>query len=327
MRVDRAFTAASFFFGGLSLIACSSVLEPVGAGPVMLDRQLRPSAHAEHHGSWVAPGAVGQDLLYVSDEGTNDVYIYSWPQGKLVGTLTGISYPQGECVDKAGDVFVTSIGKNLRSHIYEYARGGTKRIAILDDLDVWPHGCAIDPTTGNLAVTNLENVRGGPGNVSIYSHARRFLGHYHASDKGYYFFCGYDETGNLFADAGADINSDYGLTELPAGGTTMSDISLDQTIYYPGGVQWDGNYVAVGDTAANAIYQFSISGSSGSLANTTRLRGASDVLQFWIARGIVAGANAGSATVKYWKYPSGGKSTQAINGLTDPVGVVVSLHK
>lgn len=326
-HIRESFAALYFLSIVALLVACDIRESAPIAQSAFGARTPRANARADQHRSWVAPGSVSQDLLYVSDEGTNDVYIYSWPQGKLVGTLTGISYPQGECVDKAGNIFVTSIGVNLRSHIYEYAHGGTKRVAKLNDLDVYPHGCAVDPTTGNLAVTNLENVRGGPGNVAIYKHARRLLGYYQAPEKYYYFFCGYDQAGNLFADAGGNISNEYGLTELPAGGTTMIDVSLNQTIYYPGAVQWDGRYVAVGDTAANEIYQFRLSGSSGTLAGATRLGGASDVLQFWIEKGTVAGANAGSATVMYWKYPAGGKATQTITGLTDPVGVVVSKHK
>jgi hypothetical protein len=325
--VRQSFPALYSISAVALLVACGVPESAPIAGQAFVAHSARANARSGQQASWIANGAVSQDLLYVSDEGTNDVYIYSWPQGKLVGTLTGISYPQGECVDAAGNVFVTSIGASLRSHIYEYAHGGTKRIAKLNELDVYPHGCAIDPTTGNLAITNLENVHGGPGNVAIYKHARHLLGSYQAPQKYYYFFCGYDKAGNLFADAGGNISNEYGLTELPVGGTAMIDVSLNQTIYYPGAVQWDGQYVAVGDTAANEIYQFSVSGSSGSLASATQLDDASDVLQFWIENGAVAGANAGSATVMYWKYPAGGKETHTITGLTDPVGVVVSKHK
>jgi len=128
-------------------------------------------AHPDSGRSWMAPGAETQDLLYISDEGTNDVYVYSWPQLKLVGTLTGFSYPQGECVDTKGDVFV--VNGRAQSQVVEFLHGGTKPIATLsDNYSNHPSGCAVDPTTENLAVTNLETGNKGDGNVIIYKKAR-----------------------------------------------------------------------------------------------------------------------------------------------------------
>src|SRR5271165_6576810 len=51
----------------------------------------RPKAvHPDHTRSWMAPDAMKNDLLYISDVGTDDVYVYSYPKAKLVGTLTGL---------------------------------------------------------------------------------------------------------------------------------------------------------------------------------------------------------------------------------------------
>jgi hypothetical protein len=54
----------------------------------------------------MARGAASQNLLYVSDIGTNSVDIYPYPSGKLVGKLTGFGSVAGLCADKSGDVFV-----------------------------------------------------------------------------------------------------------------------------------------------------------------------------------------------------------------------------
>ena len=73
--------------------------------------------------------------------------------------LSDSNSPYGECVDKAGDVFVADFGGNTGTPaILEYAHGGTKPIATLSDPGYYPESCSIDPTTGNLAVTN----DGGP---------------------------------------------------------------------------------------------------------------------------------------------------------------------
>lgn len=46
--------------------------------------------------------AQSQNLLYVSIQGFNDVYVYSYLSSaiELVGKLTGFSDPSGLCVDK-----------------------------------------------------------------------------------------------------------------------------------------------------------------------------------------------------------------------------------
>ena len=90
------------------------------------------------------------------------VLVLSFPKGDLVGTLTGFSVPSGECVDESGDVFVADGGADT---IREYAHGGTTPIATLNDPGE-PYGCSVDPTTGNLAVTN------GSDSVAIYPSAQ-----------------------------------------------------------------------------------------------------------------------------------------------------------
>ncbi len=84
------------------------------------------TAHPDRGHSWMAAGAKKRDLLYVSDVGTYDVDVYSYPRGTQVGVLRGFNFPGGECVDKQGDVFVTN---TFGQDIYEYRawRHGTNR--------------------------------------------------------------------------------------------------------------------------------------------------------------------------------------------------------
>jgi hypothetical protein len=42
------------------------------------------------------------DLIYVADQGTGDVYVYTYPQGTLSQTLTGFGSPEVLCSDKKG---------------------------------------------------------------------------------------------------------------------------------------------------------------------------------------------------------------------------------
>jgi hypothetical protein len=296
---------------------------PFGRPPSLAIGVLK-SARPDHGPSWMAPAAKRKDLLYVSDQGTADVYVYSYPRGRLMGTLTGFEDPQGLCVDKAGNVFIVNQGT---SNILEYAHGGTSPIATLSDSGYFPVGCSVDPMTGNLAVANLESATGGyQGNVSIYADAQGTPTTYTDPNIYYFLFCGYDNKGNLYADGetAASQSNTFAFGKLPRRSSTFTNILLDQTIYYPGGVQWDGNHVAVGDQDVNAIYQFTISGTVGTKVGSTQLNGASTVVQFWIHREKVIGPDINSANVMFWNYPAGGTATKTITGLSEPFGSTVS---
>jgi hypothetical protein len=275
--------------------------------------------------SWMSPGAASQDLLYVSDTGTSKVYVYSYPSDKLAGTLTDFRDPGGECVDKNGNVFITNTGDD---DILEYAHGGTKPIATLSDPGYFPFGCSIDPTSGNLAVSNnFASSGSGQGNVVVYTHAKGHpKGDYTDPNINQMLLCGYDDKGNLFVD-GLTKGSGFAFAELRRGSTTLTDITLNQSIENPGGVQWDGKYVAVGDQSTNVVYQFDVSGKKGTKVGSTPLTGATEVVQFWIAGSKLIGPDAGAQDVGIWKYPAGGSALKTITGLYVPLGATLSKAK
>ncbi len=281
------------------------------------------ATHPDRGRSWMDPNARTSDLLYVSDEGTDDVYVYSWPQGKLKGTLTGFDFPQGECVDKAGNVFIVNA---TLSEVLEYAHGGTSPIATLLDSGYYPLGCSVDPTTGNLAVTNVESTGSGPGNVAIFAHASGTPTNFADSGLSYMYFCGYDNKGNLFVD-GENAGSAFAFAKLHSGSKQFTNIMLNQTIGFAGGVQWDGTHVAVGDVNVGMIYQFTINRKTGTEVGSTALNGSARVFQFFIWGKIVVGPNTNSANVMFWNYPAGGTPTKTIEILHEPIGSTVSLSK
>ena len=271
------------------------------------------------------PSAVAPDarpaLLYVSDTVTGDVYVFSYPKGKLRQTLTGFTDPAGECVDAQGNVFVANTGG---SNIIEYAHGGTAPIATLKDDGYFPVGCSIDPTSGDLAVTNFTTTGTAPGNVAIYKKAKGRAKRRYADPSLFeVLLCGYDASGNLFVDG---LTQSYGtvVAELPHGGAKLSDITLDRTIANPGGVQWDGKYVAVGDQSSNTIYQFRIKDGKAKTVGSTQLGGATMVFQFWIDGKKVIGPDAYASDVGVWSYPAGGPARKTIGGLYVPLGATIS---
>ncbi len=302
----------------------SSLQSPLGQSPD--GGSARTQATANRDRSWMAPDAKRGDLLYISDSapnGKNVVYVYSYPRRKLKGTLTGFNEPSGQCVDKAGDVFIANFGD---SNILEYAHGGTTPIKTLSDTGYYPLGCSVDPTTGNLAVTNRLSTSFTTGDVAIYPKASGSPTSYTAQNFYYYEFCGYDNSGDLFID-GTTKGSALEYAELPSGGSAFSSLTLSQSIGFPGGVQWDSGHLAIGDQNAAVIYEFSISGSQGVEVGSTPLTGSKDVIQFWIQGKRVIGPDAGLAQVEFYKYPAGGSPTKVITGFGEPVGATISKAK
>lgn len=257
----------------------------------------------------MAREAKSENLLYVSDPKTKDVYVYSYPRARLVGTLTGFGEPRSVCADADGDVFIADV---VAYAVLEYKHGGAKPIAALSTPGR-PEGCSVDPVRGGLAVSG--GVNGIVVSIFRYSahHQWRAEQTYTDSALRRASFCGYDDRGDLFID-GLNHSGAFLLVELPRGATTFETIVLNATIKRPGQVQWDGTDVAVGDAGAvpSVIDRFSISGSSGTQVGSTKLDSAKGVAQFWIAGARVVGPDFEKDDVGFWGYPAGGSPTKTI---------------
>lgn len=307
------------------LAGCGGSQPPIGA-PGATPQTFAAAAGANSGTSWMLAEAQNDDLLYVSDGG-NNVYVFSYPLGALVGTLTGFNGADGECVDAAGNFFVT----NALGTIIKYRHGGKKAVATLNDYGSFPLSCSVDPTTGNLAVTNYPGIYSQHGNVAIYRDARGAATHYVDSGVALYYACTYDARGNLYLDGSSA--SGFAFLEMPRGGHSFKNIHLSQHFQYPGAVLWDGKYVAVGTSNAGIIYRFGISGSSGRLVGKSVLSGVRNTSQalFWIQgdRVIVpfGASKQAKSNVGFWKYPAGGRYVKRIQdfGGQQLFGVTVSL--
>jgi hypothetical protein len=268
--------------------------------------------------SWMNPAAKKSDLLYLDDQ-TGDVYVYSYPEGVLMGTLTGLPDPQGECVDTKGDVFFTTFSSE---EILEYAHGGTSPIATLSNPGQYMEGCSFDRTTGNLAVIDFEpSTGGGGGSVAIYANASGSPTVLTDSNLYLGYQIGYDHKGNIFLD-GVDSSRNFEFAELPKGSSSFTEITLNVAITTPGGVQRDGKYVTVGDAKNGNIYR--TNGSGGKVLSTTSLSDSDGIFQYFIDGRKVVGPNAYSANVGIWKFPKGGNPAMTLTGFTDPFGAAIS---
>jgi DNA-binding beta-propeller fold protein YncE len=318
------------FAAGALLAGCGSVqspsLIPGGASANV--------GHADQHRSWMNPAARSKALLYVSDIGAGDVYAFAYPKGTLMGTLTGFDEPAGLCADKSGNVW---IAEAKAAEILKYAHGGTKPIATIDETGQEPIGCAIDPTTGNLAVSNVATTTGGNGSVSVYLDASGTPTNYTDSVMPRMTFVGYDDGGNLFVD-GANGSSTFEFAELASGGNALTNINLNQSFEAPGGVAWDGKYMAVGDLLAGVVYQFSITASGATEEGSTDLTGGYSVEDFSIPLDRhqkagkqgdrIIGPSSPQQQIGFWKYPKGGEPTKTITqGVDEPFGSAISRGK
>jgi hypothetical protein len=285
---------------------------------------IEPAAAARTR-SWMAPDAKRLDLLYVSDYVTNDIDAYSFPQGKLSGVLRGILKgfvsPSGLCADRSGDVFIPD---SSNATILEYAHGSTHLARTLNDREAVPYSCAVDPTSGDLAVVNIVSSH-GPGNVAIYAHAHGHPKLYKFSSVFLWYFAAYNDRGDLFIDAADDVPSEpMALLELARGSSGLAEVSLDLTIHAPGGVGWDGKHVTVAASDASVIYRFSIAGTAGVKVGTTALRRSHFITQYVIAGDDVIGANYHGANIAFWKYPAGGTPIKTLDGFGEPFGITLS---
>jgi NHL repeat len=318
MGSSRACLSLTLGFASALLAGCGP--PALSAAPSWQPQNNARAALADRAQSWMAPDAAEIDLLYVSDVGSNAVYAYSYPGGALKGTLKGFARPSGLCVDKAGDVFVTDL---TAFRIFEYRHGGANPIAKLKDPGYEPGDCSVDPTTGNLAVTNVSKPYTGAGNLLIYPKAKGPPKRYRDPAIVYYQFCSYDDNGDLFLD-GMNAGK-FEFAKLPAGASSFTDITLNESFSYAGAVQWNGGAVAVGDYEQNVIYRFSISGRDGTEIGVTHLKGADFPIGFWLQGSRVIAPNDDGANVMFWNYPAGGSHTKLIRGLHYPWGATVSL--
>lgn len=295
----------------LALTACGGLPFGAAQGRPAQDDTQSPIGTA-HGRSWMLPAAKGSDLLYVSYFYGNDVLAYTYPGGQSVGEITGIPEAQGECTSKkrGGKWWVVATGAN---EVLEFAHGGTTPILTINTMSDQPGSCAVDPTTGNVAVTMLTT-----STVVVYTSGGIDGTTYTTPFEP--FFCGYDPKGNLYIDGSGSM-----VARLPHGGSSFESITLNQSFIFPGGVQWHDDRLAIGDQDASNVYEFRIHGTSGTLEDTTPLTGGA-AAGFWIQGKYVIAEDAGDIGI--WNYPAGGSPFQTISaGFYGSIGATVSVAR
>lgn len=306
------------------LLAGCGGTQPTGEGALHAIPQAARAAHADRAKPWMLPGAKSEDLLYIATG--DNVYVLSYPGGKLTGSLNVAGYEL--CADEKGDVFVP---QTADSTIFVYAHGGDSPIRTLSDGDQ-PLGCAVDPITGNLAVTNEGS---GAGEVAIYRHARGTAQWYQDEAIGQYGLCGYDDQGNLFLDGTGTSNV---FAELPRGSDTFKNFTLGARFVAYGSVQWDGTFITLSNPSAHAIYRLKILKTTFKVTGTTHLHqwrngysGNWPYIETWLQNGTFLAQSSSAADVGLWPYPAGGNPSKVIGGFKSGsatvYGVTISLAR
>jgi hypothetical protein len=296
--------------------------------------------HPDHHKSWISKDiARAPRLFFASDYGVGDVYIYTMPGMSLKATLTGFSGPQGLCNDSKGDIFVNNTNT---LQVLELSRTGTL-LNTFNDTYGYPVGCAVDPASGDLAVTDIFGLYGA-GQVVVWPGANPSATPHTISNPSqyFYYFDGYGPGSSLWVSG----RNSYGTYMLSGcGASSCSTIPLSGgTIYFPGAVQWDnarGNWVVFdqlcNDTNAACSYTVSDSGVLGNQTTYLAYNGSNicDMVQGVIAannKKYVAGGDyeycgTASSSNDRWAYPAGGQPTNYVtysSYYNEPIGAAIS---
>ncbi|MGA8575719.1 MAG: hypothetical protein WB609_08570 [Candidatus Cybelea sp.] len=294
--------------GGAAMLAgCGGPQPPIGAAGAMAQSQAIAN-HAERGGSWMKSGSPGSDLLYVS--GKNEVFVNSFPSGQKVGLLTGMVRPGGLCSDSSGDVFVLE-----QTAIQEFAHGGTSPIATLSySGNGAGAACSWDPTTENLAVVYGVT-------LWLYVDAQGQPQTYTDSTFSRISGCAYDSSAHLFVAGEPKGGGSLALAEFDTQKGTFMQITLDRNLLFPvAGLGWDGTYLAIDQFfggRSEKIERIQVSGSSGKVVGTVRLRGARmySSTGSWIeGSSFVAPItfDGRAKAVDVWSYPKGGEPTRKL---------------
>lgn len=273
------------------------------------------------------PSGSSGALLYAVNYNSSEVTILSYPAGQYVGAFSvpNAEAIYGECSDPAGNVFLLAQGRYFDSSVVEYPHGGTQPIATLnlpeEDPNVWT-ACAWDPTTGNLAVTNVGDVDEGTV-VAVFANEQGNATTYTCPYLYDYYGAAYDGNGNLF------INVSNYFCELAKGSGTFTLIRAPSKVN-AFSIQWDGAHIAAYSRykrRERIIYRLDISASGAKIIGTTKFKMKKVRWfypeSFWIASNTVALA-LGKDGVAVYGYPNGGNAEGTIYGY-NPTYITVSV--
>jgi hypothetical protein len=301
-----------FLAGTLTMAGCGgtrlAVMPGASAPSSVTPISDRASPADRDSGSWMLPEAKNEDLIYVSDYFRHKVFVLALYSGKLVGTFSYVKLPSGLCSDRAGNVYVTrSTDGSKHGVVTEYPHGETTPIAQLK-VPWGANSCAVDPATGDLAVSGSRQRL--PSIIAIYRppFQRRPLRRITEWTMGTHLALVFDDKSNLYFDT---VSYSYGkrIFKLSKRSNTPVIIQLTPREADFDPVAWHGNYLALG--GGDTIEHTRIAGKNGRVIQVTTLGGYHRTFssQMWIDGSDVVECYWINAMTQYqvgvWSYPSG----------------------
>lgn len=267
-------------------------------------------------------------LLYIAYGGGGAV-MYDYRSWKPRGSLHGFKSANGLCVDKAQNVYVTDY---TSEKVFEYAHGAESPEKSFDDSGGSGVACAVDPTTGRLAIANEMGSTQLCGNVEVYRRGSTPT-IYTAGAICLPFDAAYDDEGDLFVSGLNGNPGYYAIAELPFHKSSFVNVLVNRTLDYPGGLQWDGKFLDAGNTTGGStsiIYRFAIRGRRAHLAGTVTLQETNGQVGLYLpafgtpARRIVVCGQGGYATAEEYRFPAGGAPLRSLSYGIFPSAIAVS---
>jgi hypothetical protein len=292
----------------LALTGCAApALQHSPLAPAMATRTT-PDRERKRH----------EDLIYVATG--DNIYALSYSSGKLRFDL-GIS-GYGLCADAKGDVFVTRGYDGIREYNHE-----GKLIGTIAETDI-ALSCAVDPTTGDLAVPYDAS---GENYVIVYSPALTRINAYGDGGVALWGLTTYDAAGNLFVDglSGGNI-----LAELKKGSSAFVNYTPGKPFDKLDSLQSYGKLLAIPNPSTEAIYQVKIFDQIVEIRKASYLKGWHSAysdrtgVQTWLEDGTFIAQYGQGAQLGLWAYPQGGAATKVLgpflSGNVNIYGIVVS---
>jgi hypothetical protein len=281
MRILSCTAAVAFFAG------CSGGGSPppaVAVAAAGLNQTARARVAPNHVTPFVNVAGIKAphgNHTFVTDAGTATVTVWG-SNGQLNAILfDGINAdPQGLATDVAQNLYVANLAF---SNVIVYAKPYTSIKATLNDAGEDTEDVAVDKT-GLVGVTNYLTSSLMPGSVSFFAkNATQPCSVVQDPNWVYFFNDAFDASGNLFID-GQSLGGATLVGEVSGGckASSITTLSVGNTISWPGGVQVSGGSILIGDVNKQAIYTYAppSGGSLGSPTVVTTLAGAETPVTF-----------------------------------------------